>query len=1215
MSANRKKSRRFHSFEVLEDRLALNVAPVISNLPDEITLYAGTSYHLAINGYDDDLDQISYAISDSGNLNGLEATIPTGRSVSITYSQEIDGAVQSLGTIVLQLFENDAPLSTQQFATLVESGFYEGLTVHRIVDDFMFQGGDPTGTGSGYSSLDNIPDEVVDYLQHSSPGIVAYANSNNAASGRTNTSNCQFYIMDAPYPYLDGGYNVFGFVTSGSSVCETISAIETEYNSSGEKSKPINTVKMSEVSLFQDYDNGVLRLNALDSATGSTTIVVSATDESGNITYKEIQVNIISSASADSLESNLPDNIVLSAGTEKIIELPSNFGQSNLTYSVSAENLPEGVNATVKNNKIIISDSGDSTQNFQLTLTVDGAVKTSKIIDVFVAQLDDFNLPEQIDMESGSTKTLTVTIPEEFDESNVLLKIDTDSLPEGFSATINENEITLTASNNFAQVVQVDFYLSTSSDIRKTIDVFVSPLAPLLTLNEESDTGSKDGITKINNIGDTLKFTVSGLYNEAELQLWIRTESDDSTLSELQYDILTTTQIPDSNLFEYTIAVQDNESSHLADGKYSIFASQFFPIMPVYNHDPLISPSSNLIDLTIDTVELEITSEIQNIYSLTVDETFSLTLLTNKVDAAGNQRSDLTYSIQGESTLPNNLTFENGILSWTPSNDDIGWEHSLILTITDGAGFTAQKELTLTLATGPDFEILGDTTVNELETITVRVLIDPEEYSSEYSFEIIETTLPEGSEYSFEEIENGKSFVWTTTESDGPGEYSISFKLTTQNDEGNPAYTVKSVTLVINEANQLPVIDFDATNPIEVSTQQLFEITITAHDDDLPAQSLSFALDDNAPEGMTINTETGLLSWTPTDEQGNQEFDVTVSVQDSLGGSAETTLHFIVKITDNPPVFETIETQTVKTEETLSFRVVASDPNKTNSLEYSFSGNNIPENMTINATTGVVSWTVPADWIADSSVKEQNLALVIIATEITGQNEDESNIYGLSTSITVSVIIENANYIDPEAVDNTQVNQPPSLGSISSWNDWLVAWRANAEYRFNELANSSSRFMNASASAKETKNETIVQKIQDYQNQKITKSELIAAVDESEKTYQSSLNQYWTNHQTRTKEIERLALEQKDELVGQAATLDSNSDQNIAQIKEETNDLFDFSDSAFLFDENTEMATPIDLSTSNWFSAKPILTDLFKLSSISFESATDVVLENTESWE
>ncbi|MBC7543097.1 MAG: peptidylprolyl isomerase [Candidatus Sericytochromatia bacterium] len=120
------------------------------------------------------------------------------------------------GTIRFKLYEKETPVTTGNFIGLVDRGFYNGLTFHRVEPGFVVQGGDPKGDGTGGSGK-NIPLEVVPGLKHDGPGVVAMARSSDP-----NSASCQFYITMGPAPHLDGGYAVFGRVIEGQEVVNKI---------------------------------------------------------------------------------------------------------------------------------------------------------------------------------------------------------------------------------------------------------------------------------------------------------------------------------------------------------------------------------------------------------------------------------------------------------------------------------------------------------------------------------------------------------------------------------------------------------------------------------------------------------------------------------------------------------------------------------------------------------------------------------------------------------------------------------------------------------------------------------------------------------------------------------------------------------------------------------------------------------------------------------
>ena len=142
----------------------------------------------------------------------------------------------SVGAIAIELFDDDAPKTVANFKKLAQDGFYDGVIFHRVIPDFMVQGGDPTGTGSGGPGY-TFEDE---FNEHPAVrGSLAMANAG------PNTNGSQFFIITAEAtPWLDGKHTVFGRVTSGMDVVDRISAVATDASD-----RPLDEVRIERVEL------------------------------------------------------------------------------------------------------------------------------------------------------------------------------------------------------------------------------------------------------------------------------------------------------------------------------------------------------------------------------------------------------------------------------------------------------------------------------------------------------------------------------------------------------------------------------------------------------------------------------------------------------------------------------------------------------------------------------------------------------------------------------------------------------------------------------------------------------------------------------------------------------------------------------------------------------------------------------------------------------
>ena len=147
----------------------------------------------------------------------------------------------TLGSVTVELFENIAPKTCENFSTHVKNGYYNGLIFHRIIKEFMIQGGDPTGTGMGGKSIWGKPfeDEVTSKVTFDKKGLLAMANAGPGTNGS------QFFITTAETPWLNMRHTIFGEVVEGYDVIEKLENVEVD-----PRDKPRKPVKIEEATLL-----------------------------------------------------------------------------------------------------------------------------------------------------------------------------------------------------------------------------------------------------------------------------------------------------------------------------------------------------------------------------------------------------------------------------------------------------------------------------------------------------------------------------------------------------------------------------------------------------------------------------------------------------------------------------------------------------------------------------------------------------------------------------------------------------------------------------------------------------------------------------------------------------------------------------------------------------------------------------------------------------
>ena len=196
--------------------------------------------------------------------NEPEITYPVDPDTSYTVSlpraegrtRFVQFTMEGGATFVVELYADKAPITVENFQTLVADGFYDGLTFHRVYKGFMIQGGDPDGNGTGGSPNKILGEfsynpafEGVNDLSHLR-GVISMARR----SDSYNSASSQFFIMHANKPALDGQYAAFGRVVAGMDTVDTIANVEVDWDAYGrEKTVPVEKI-MIESAYFVNYE-------------------------------------------------------------------------------------------------------------------------------------------------------------------------------------------------------------------------------------------------------------------------------------------------------------------------------------------------------------------------------------------------------------------------------------------------------------------------------------------------------------------------------------------------------------------------------------------------------------------------------------------------------------------------------------------------------------------------------------------------------------------------------------------------------------------------------------------------------------------------------------------------------------------------------------------------------------------------------------------------
>ncbi len=331
--------------------------PTFTVIPNQ-TVLNGSPLHVPVDAYDPNGGPLTITVT-SSNPSAISAEM-------ITNNKSWKLTVNGYGEMVYRFFADEAPRPVGRIETLTNSGFYNQTTTpankiifHRVIDNFVLQAGDPTGTGSGGSTLGNFDDQFDVDLQHNRTGLLSYAKSSD------DTNDSQFFITEGPQRHLDFNHSVFGQLIEGDAAREGISRTKVTSD------RPDTEISIKSAEIFNDTENGLIRLKALAN-TGTSTITVNVTDSTGN-TFSR---TFTATAAADTANGApfLNDIVVppIAAGQTVNIQLSSQDAEGQpVVYEatkVGAVDYQFNVNATT--GLLTVTAPANFTGSFQLSVDV-----------------------------------------------------------------------------------------------------------------------------------------------------------------------------------------------------------------------------------------------------------------------------------------------------------------------------------------------------------------------------------------------------------------------------------------------------------------------------------------------------------------------------------------------------------------------------------------------------------------------------------------------------------------------------------------------------------------------------------------------------------------------------------------------------------------------------------------------------------------------------
>ena len=384
---------------------------VVAN--DSVSLEFGSPLNLGIDTYDPSNGPITYTVTvDDTSL--VESTVISGNR-----GWELD--VNGYGTMVFEFFEGRAQRATDQFIGLTQDGFYDGLTFHRILDDFVIQGGDPLGTGAGGSDLPDFLDQFHVDLQHNQIGVLSMAKS------ADDTNNSQFFVTDDTTRHLDFNHTIFGQLIEGFEVLDAVSAVEIQPPVS--QGRPVEPVIINTAKVIDDQENGVIMLRALADA-GTTNVTITATDSLGNTDSNTFEVSLGPDAEdGQPFLKDIPD-FVAEADSEFQFQVEAVDVEGDpVQYDVNFTS-PDGVTASV-------SDTG------LVTVNIPDTVNVGEEVTIRVRTYDNF---PNFSQSPRDEQFVTIMIDETIVAVDDSFTIDEDSGLHTFSVLDNDTGSNLTIS-------------------------------------------------------------------------------------------------------------------------------------------------------------------------------------------------------------------------------------------------------------------------------------------------------------------------------------------------------------------------------------------------------------------------------------------------------------------------------------------------------------------------------------------------------------------------------------------------------------------------------------------------------------------------------------------------------------------------------------------------------------------------------------------------
>ncbi|MCS7237241.1 MAG: peptidylprolyl isomerase [Thermoguttaceae bacterium] len=820
------------TIQQLEDR-SLMAAPELSPIPNQI-LHSGAPLYVPLTAIDPDGDALTFSARVvESSLSHPNLSQPVLSPVIAHNNRNLRLNVQGYGALVFELFENWAPRTTGRIIQLVNEGFYNGLTFHRIEPNFVIQGGDPTGTGAGGSGV-RFDDEFHPNLMHTRDGVLSMAKSSD------DTNDSQFFITLGPARHLDFNHSVFGFLVEGWDVLQQIAAVNV-----GQNSRPQTPVVIQSATVFSDPSHRTLVLVAPWGTTGSGVIEVSVTDSEGNTATQTFRVTVSPDTTNTGpylkpiapiwTQAGLPVNAIVEA------------------YDRENDRLKFTATATTSGISVRVYDSAAPT----VLLTVTPGPGAVGVHSIRIAVTDNENL--------GVYRQDSQLVPVYIRPGKPTVKLGQDS-DTGANASDN-----ITRLNN-SQNARLKFSLTglvAGAEVYVLIDGIqvAAGVATGSSLELES-TGEfpfADGPHTLSAVQVLRNVPVAVGNFRDTVTLWSDDADPVSFIVDTVAPLFTSRpsgEAVEGRLYRYQPEIVPEVNGpvtfELVSGPSGITVDrttgvvQWIPNFTQAGVHPVIIRA---VDVAGNESEQSFSISVANAPDFLLAQEYQLTELQTweLVVAAVADYPPVTIEVIGQ--LPDGMTFEPSEprLRWTPSEAQGPGTYQIKLRAVDSAGIDRETTLQLTVAEDnqpPQLAVINEVFAREFDLVEIVPVAADNDLPTQDLVFALEGQYPAGVIFD----DQTGIIRWQPGEAAGPGVYQLRLRVT----DGYGAWDEKEISIRVDEVYQPPV--WEELGPFQAVVGDRLVARVRAVDPDWPAGEVRYRLLEGPP-GLTVDSRTGEIHW------------------------------------------------------------------------------------------------------------------------------------------------------------------------------------------------------------------------------------------------------------------------------------------------------------------------------------------------------------------